>query len=371
MSAALIAIAIFVGITLFSGGSAHPTVAVTTGSMIPIYNGFQDTGSAPIHPFRGDILLVKKVPIESIEVGDVIVFDTTMVPEPVVHRVVDKWQQNGIFYFKTNGDNRDDPDRWEDIEGSISGEKVFGVVVLRIPHVGWFLLAVQTTLGRIIVLALAVLILFIGGDSEEDKDNEKANNETEKVDSSVVENNHDTSQHEEPLTIITRIMNIGTRIIQRKTYIYAVLALAIICIFCGSNLISALVSPPSIKLYRIEDSSRTNNLIESPSSLSRNYQWTDSFNQTSYFFPIQIEIQSGGIFNNIDRIEIRVNETKGLYRWNTVYNFIGKRIFEGAIIAFMDGTSTSNVSVSLTLYSRGLFASPTQIYNFSIFLHSG
>ena len=323
--------------------------------MLPIYNGFQDSEDTDIYPFRGDILLVKKVPIESIEVGDVIVFETPSVSDPVVHRVVAKWQENGNFTFKTNGDNNLQADRWE-----VSGDKVFGVVVLRIPHIGWFLLVVQTTVGKIIILALAVIVLFIGGDSEEDSPSNKKK--------------QDVAHKNDNIGLTSKIVNMGTKVIQNRSYIYAVLALVTIISFLGVNLFSSLVNSPSIKLYRIGDDSRTTNLIVSPSLLSddgnpRN-NWEDYANQTFFFFPIQIEIRSGGIFNNIEKIEIRVNNTKGLYRWTTVYNFIGTRVFEGAIIAAMNNSVTSNVFVSVSMYSRGLLASSPQSFNFTLTLQS-
>ena len=353
-SAIIMAIAISVGITLFLGESSHPTVAVTTGSMLPIYNGFQDSdreNDDDIYPFRGDILLVKKVPIESIEVGDVIVFETPSVSDPVVHRVVAKWQQNDIFIFKTNGDNNLTPDPWE-----VPGDKVFGIVVFRIPHIGWFLLVVQTTVGKIIILALAVVILFIGDDSEENS----SSNEKEQ---DMTHNNDNTG-------LTSKILTMGTKVIQKRSYIYAVLALVTIISFLGVNLLSSFVDSPSIKLYRIGDESRNNNLVISPATLSSSNKWKDYTNQTFFFFPIQIEIRSGGIFNNIEKIEIRVNNTKGLYRWTTVYNFIGTRVFEGAIIAAMNNSVISNVFVSVSMYSRGLLASSPQSFNFTLTLHS-
>jgi len=356
-TAVLIAIAVSAGISVFLGGSSHPTVAVTTGSMLPIYNGFQDDDTPSgndIHPFRGDILLVKKVPVKSLKVGDVIVFNTSNNDRepPVVHRVVAIWQDDGEYFFKTNGDNNLGPDtRW-----ITTGNDVIGVVVFRIPHIGWFLLVVQTTAGKLIVLALAILVLFVGDDSEEGKN-------------SVDKKKLDTADKNDSVTLISKIKNLRTKIIQKKSYTYTVLALGLIIIFLGSNLLSSFLYSPSVKIYRYDDDSRIANLIESPSTLfeSRSMNYA---NQTAYFFPVLIEIQSGGIFNNIDRIEIRVNETEGLYRWNTVYNFIGTCEFEGAIIAVMEGGSTSIVSVSVNVFSRGFFASSPQLLSFNITLRS-
>ncbi|MFX1285292.1 MAG: signal peptidase I [Promethearchaeota archaeon] len=352
--AILIAITVSAGITFFLGGSRHPTVAVTTGSMLPIYNGFQDNVNTDIYPFRGDILLVKNVPIESIKVGDVIVFNISNDDNepPIVHRVVATRYNGSEYFFETWGDNNGYPDR----NFKTTGNDVIGVVVFRIPHIGWFLLVVQTTLGKIIILILAILILFVGDESEEET---SPNVKEQSVD-----------QHEEDFRVILKIKAIFTKVIQKRSYSYAIITLMIITLFLGSNLLSSFVYSPSIKLYRIEDESRVTNLILASSPLSTSYCWQDLTNQTIFFFTIQIEIQSGGIFNNIDRIEIRVNETKGLYRWTTVYNFIGTRIFKGAIIAAMESNTITNASVSVTLFSRGLLASSPQAHSFSITLRS-
>ncbi|MFX1506936.1 MAG: signal peptidase I [Promethearchaeota archaeon] len=355
--AIIMAIALSFGITIFLGGSSHPTVAVTTGSMLPIYNGFQndDNFDNEIYPFRGDILLVKKVPIETIEVGDVIVFNTTndKSTPPVVHRVIAIWEINGDYFIETNGDNNEGPDKSFDT----TGNDVLGVVVFRIPHIGWFLLVVQTTLGKVIILAFAVLILFIGDDSEEE-------------DAPSSEELRDTAQ-QDTNNLVSYILAIGKRILRNKSYRYALLALVIFFMFLSVNLSSLFLYSPSVRLYRIDDESLIANLMESPSPLFSRYGWEEYDNQTVFFFPIQIEVQSGGIFNNIDRIEIRVNETKGIYIWNTVYNFIGTRVFEGGIIADMNSSSIIHAAISVSLYSRGFFASSPQTTSFTISLRSG
>jgi signal peptidase I len=74
-SAVILAIIISLSLTNFLGNSSMPNVAVSTTSMMPIYRGYQDGGySGPepygqLYPFRGDILLIRKVPISSLEVG--------------------------------------------------------------------------------------------------------------------------------------------------------------------------------------------------------------------------------------------------------------------------------------------------------------
>ncbi|MFX0084141.1 MAG: signal peptidase I [Candidatus Hodarchaeota archaeon] len=366
-TAIIMALAVSVGFTTYLGNPKHPHVAVTTGSMIPIYNGFfesYDSPLYPIFPFQGDILLVRNVPIESIDVGDVIIFDTSAVSDPVVHRVVAKWEENGTHFFKTKGDNNDAPDNW----GMTTGENVLGVVIIRIPHVGWFLLAIQTTMGRLIVLVIAILVLFISDGSEENNKVSNAKN------SNIKSFNH-------LKTSGTRIKRLKNNMINNKNYFYSFCALLIIIFFVGINLAYSVTSSPSIELYPLNDSLKTQNLLLSTNSSifhltspSDIYHWRQTDNETeAYFFPIQIVIRSGGLFNNIDKIEIltTVDGKEGFYSWNIVYNFIGTRSFKGGIIATLNPVNTTHfANISLILYSRGFFAPPPQILEFVLILDS-
>ncbi|MFW9855438.1 MAG: signal peptidase I [Candidatus Thorarchaeota archaeon] len=340
--AALLVIALGMAITISSGltimlnGATHPTAAVTTGSMIPIYNGYQNTEQADIYPLRGDILLVRKVSPASIEIGDVIVFNVSQVTEPVVHRVIDKWAENETFRFKTNGDNNKYPDNWV-----VQGKDIFGIVVVRIPYIGWFLILFQTTPGRIILLVSAIVLLFSGNGSDEKDKSLKTTSAP------------------------------SWRKKRKGSYIKVGLVLLTLLIFLGSNLMAAFTSPPTVILYSIpvDSSSSSQNLLESttdemitlmlPSSSSRWNQGGQSSDEV-FFFPIRIVISSNGLFNNIDFIEITttVLGVQALYRWTLVYNYIGSRALEGGIIAHLSGEELFNASVTLKYYSRGLFASP-------------
>jgi len=397
-TAIVIALGVSIGFTAYLGNPKHPHVAVTTGSMMPNYNGFFESDyDDDIKPFQGDILLVRKIPTSSIKVGDVIIFNTTKITDDIVHRVVAIWEENGTYYFKTKGDNNDQPDNWD----VTTGDDIRGVVVFRVPHIGWFLLVVQTPLGRILLIALAFLVLFIG-DEKEDEEEEKS--ETNLVNQNKGESSYEQKKLDEDektqelgmkntnmtpqlyyLKFSGFARDISTKIIHSKKYFYSSLALLIIIFFLVSNLFYGMTSSPSIKLFPLNDESKTQNLLLSTNSslqtLSitqnrdfRSYRWFQEDNTSeTYLFPIQIEIRSGGIFNNINKIEIisRVNETEGFYQWDIVYNFIGTRTFKGGIIAFLNPvTGVYFADISLTLYSRGLLASAPKVFEFPLNLDS-
>lgn len=338
-----------------------PNVAVSTTSMMPIYRGYEDPDQ--LFPFRGDILLVRKVPISTLEVGDVIVFDTPSIADPVVHRIVFKWQdESGNFSFKTLGDNNakivgGSIDNW-----IVSGDAIHGKVVFRIPHIGWFLLTLQTNLGKIVVIALTILILFgeellkylgiMPAEEEQKTENSVDNTPTEAT----------THRKFKPGMI--------TRLIRKKEFIYSGIAFLILLVFILSNILSSTAMAPSLNCYALADSSHDNNLLDSsPNSLiqlSTHEELIGPPNQTVYFYPIFIEISSGGFFNNIDYFTIKVNTTMGFYKWDIVYNFIGKRTIKGGIISNITGT----VDIEINLFSRGIYSSTPITYNFPLVLQA-
>jgi len=104
-------------------GTNYPVVAVVSGSMeheisfddwwhsqetfyqpynitrsqfekFPLHNGFN----------RGDIIVLTRAVPENLKIGDVIVFKSRR-PDPIIHRVVSKWNEGEVYYFATKGDH--------------------------------------------------------------------------------------------------------------------------------------------------------------------------------------------------------------------------------------------------------------------------
>ncbi|MHA2182944.1 MAG: signal peptidase I [Promethearchaeota archaeon] len=132
-----------------------PMVVVVSGSMEP-------------NLYKGDLLFLKGIDAENIrngtiegKEGDIIVFDAQGLPgwfhapvEPIVHRVVDKKYDNGWF-FLTKGDANPSPDAaW------VPETRIFGVVVGRIPYIGWVKI-ILTDSGLLIPLLVIVSILLV------------------------------------------------------------------------------------------------------------------------------------------------------------------------------------------------------------------
>jgi len=152
-----------------------PMVVVVSGSMEP-------------NLLKGDLLFLKGKDPESIKngtiegkEGDIIVFNAQGLPgwfhapsEPIVHRVIDKKYDNGWF-FLTKGDANPTPDSsW------IPESRIIGVVVGRIPYIGWvkILLTDSGLLVPLLVIVSALLIIsivwdIVKGDDEKGKNKSK------------------------------------------------------------------------------------------------------------------------------------------------------------------------------------------------------
>ena len=116
---------------------------------------------------KGDILLIKGMDPEQIKVGtivdnsgDVIVFKAQglWADAPafsMAHRVIDKWQDGGIWYFQTKGDANSVIDRTP-----IPEYRIIGVVQSQIPYIGLiFVFFIESGLVVIIIIVLAFILL--------------------------------------------------------------------------------------------------------------------------------------------------------------------------------------------------------------------
>lgn len=130
----------------------YPLLAVASGSMIPTLN-------------VGDLIVVQgglDAPYDEITVGytngTIIVFEGDPIGksgELIVHRAVDKWYNNGIWHFKTHGDNNP-----SGAEERFSEEYLIGKVVGYIPLIGYVPLFVREPYGMIIILSLMLILIF-------------------------------------------------------------------------------------------------------------------------------------------------------------------------------------------------------------------
>ncbi|MFX1452168.1 MAG: signal peptidase I [Promethearchaeota archaeon] len=147
-----------------------PMVVVVSGSMEPTL-------------LKGDLLFLQGKDPSQIKMGtiadkqgDIIVFDARGLPgwinppnDPIVHRVVDKWYDGGWFY-RTKGDANPIID-----DAPVPESRILGVVVGRIPYIGWvkIMLTDSGLLIPLLVVVSALLIISIIWDILKKDDNQK------------------------------------------------------------------------------------------------------------------------------------------------------------------------------------------------------
>jgi len=86
---------------------------------------------------KGDIMILYGKSSENIDMGDVVVFRSKR-PDPIIHRVVKKWEINGGYSFQTKGDHNADSIKSSSLdETSITEEQLLGNAVVRVPLLGY------------------------------------------------------------------------------------------------------------------------------------------------------------------------------------------------------------------------------------------
>lgn len=88
------------------------------------------TGSMEKEICVGDVAIIKKCNSNDVNVGDIIEYQ--MEGYTVVHRIIEKRQNNGRLSFITKGDNNNAPDRDE-----VKEDQLIGKVIFKIKYIGY------------------------------------------------------------------------------------------------------------------------------------------------------------------------------------------------------------------------------------------
>jgi len=93
----------------------------------PLHNGFR----------RGDVIVLKGINPDKVKIGDVIVFDAKE-SYPVIHRVIKIFHEDEKVFFVTKGDHNPYSIVNSRLnETHVSGDKLRGKAVFKIPFVGY------------------------------------------------------------------------------------------------------------------------------------------------------------------------------------------------------------------------------------------
>ena len=86
---------------------------------------------------KGDIMILVGKKPKDIKTGDILVFQSGK-PNPIIHRVVNKWQADDGWHFQTKGDNNKDSIPASGVsETDIEEDRIIGKAVFRVPLLGW------------------------------------------------------------------------------------------------------------------------------------------------------------------------------------------------------------------------------------------
>jgi signal peptidase I len=108
---------IIIGIWFATGIFPIKPVAIATKSMMP-------------EIYQGDIVIIKKCNANDVNVGDIIEYQTE--DYNIIHRIIEKKQNNGNFIFTTKGDNNKQPD-----SDPVNENQLIGKVILRVKYLGY------------------------------------------------------------------------------------------------------------------------------------------------------------------------------------------------------------------------------------------
>lgn len=105
---------------------------------------------------KGDLVIVKAVPAEELQNGDIVTYyPTDEVGTTVTHRVINTLLKDGQVLIQTKGDAVDQADPL------FPGEAVIGVVVFHIPLLGGAIAWVQNHLAVSFGVVIALLVLWL------------------------------------------------------------------------------------------------------------------------------------------------------------------------------------------------------------------
>lgn len=141
---------------LAAGVVALGLFAITVGPRFLPYQALivRSGSMAPTIP-TGSIVIYTKKDAAKVKVGDVIVFSRPGVPnEKVTHRVVKIGTGPTGNYFVTKGDANGAPDDWQ-----VPAIGTGWVAAFHVPSIGYALVDLQSTIGRLLLLIIPAIAL--------------------------------------------------------------------------------------------------------------------------------------------------------------------------------------------------------------------
>ena len=124
-----------------SCGSWYEQREITKGGFSSFHfsNGFD----------KGDVILLWRANKNNIKIGDILIFQGDR-PQPLIHRVVKIWEEDGKIYYQTKGDHNSASLTGSGGEEKISEERIYGKGIVRLPYLGWIKIAFVNLFGGVL-----------------------------------------------------------------------------------------------------------------------------------------------------------------------------------------------------------------------------
>ncbi len=125
----------------------------------PLYNAYIIVSQSMTPVIKvNDAIITKRVDASDINVGDVVTYLSENPQYPgimITHRVIEKNQVDGEYYFVTKGDynNISDP-------LTVKASQVYGKVVMRIPKIGFIQVILSNYIGWIALIGIPALAII-------------------------------------------------------------------------------------------------------------------------------------------------------------------------------------------------------------------
>ncbi len=126
---------------------------------IPFFFGIKSltvlSGSMEPTIHVGDIVVVRQIPAVEARIGDIVTFrDPTDRNKLITHRVRSITISNGSVRFETKGDANTSIEQWK-----IPRDGTIGLVMYRVPRLGYVLFYVHGAIGRLLLVVVPALLL--------------------------------------------------------------------------------------------------------------------------------------------------------------------------------------------------------------------
>ena len=127
----------------------------------PVFNAYVVMSGSMLPTIQvKDIVVIKKVPEEKLEVGDIITFispDTRFGGISVTHRIIEKYYDESIgsYSYRTQGDNNNVAD-----SVLVPNKNILGKVILKVPKLGYLQDILSSKGGLIIVVLIPCLVIL-------------------------------------------------------------------------------------------------------------------------------------------------------------------------------------------------------------------